>query len=1367
MAYDTNCHEWKRYWYKRGIQLPYKDGFFEPEKISMVSDEFSVVPIQEILNNPCLVLLGEAGLGKSTIIEQTVTELKEETLGESIQEILYCDLRLISSEESLNKSIFENKIFVDWISSNHKLYIFLDSFDEGLLQVGVLANLLADKLKNYDVSRLMLRVACRTGVFPSTFEQDLYKLWGEENVGVFQLAPLSSENIITACDNYDIDGKTFFKDVIDLEIQAFSSNPVTLEMLLKMYRSNKQLLKSKIQLYEQGCRTLCSETNEKRKINNNTRGIVPVDKRIEIAMLLAAVTIFCNKSTINKGVFEEGKLLIDELLSIAYQKYGYTNEEVEEVLGTALFTERNQNEYGWAHLSYAEFLAARFLHKKEFSDEQILSLILQSEDDNRRVIPQLHQTTAWIASYRSDIFEIVSNKDPDVLCLSDMAGLNGKQKEVLVDGLLKKCDENYMYHRYGNDTFYRNLYHTNLAKQLQKFLKNESRTEHVQKTVLHIVYFCNLYEFTPNLLNLIENNRYSYLSYEALHVFFKLANEEQKKLSLRMLGKISNKCDIRICKELYPKHVHVEEILELLQKNYFPDSDIKSDVTLLIKPLSKEDLITMLLKLHEITMYNKSKKMDEILDIVLMHSYDYWDYKKLQESWISIANERFNRLGTPILKTSYINDFQERFQDKFISDFNKRLLLIKSIWRSNKSVGIVELVSSELELVNKSDLEYLVSSVAEEQEESFQKLLVNLVAHFFNPNDPESIKICEPLYKFQRFLKNHLYEVPLASLEANAFKKIYKNSIQKSKSNGFRKPSRNQLIKHIVKLDENLIESWVNFVKPMYSIFQPFLLDKRSLSKSDGWKLLNEEEYQIVVEAAKNFLLMSQKKGVAEDDIRNDVNPILEAVQLIWEYEKEFVNSWDLDMWSKMYKYITQPEADSYVNGDDLFKLAYIHASKTTSNLLLKVLSEPRSSGSWSGARAIAERRILHCADEFLVNEIIETLNKPNIRLTSRGDLYKLLIAIGSKRALEYVENLVKLRHASLANCKRGIEAACALMEKDKNGGSSLISPLLRSSDDGEKRFFILTIQRYAKDRRNYFFLNTWNFEELKSLYIFLHENKKSIKNDYHFKNEDWKRAIIEKFEEKENSLGLSYLFELNRTLPDCKYVQLYWEKVRTTYFREVWVPPTIGVLFEMIDNTNKEPISNGKQLVSAIYKSLSDFEKEMNTSENPLVEQLWNVIQDIYLPKNETMLSNNLKRHLSYDLEKKGVILNREVEVFHKQGGIPGERIDIKVDVPLDRNDSESLKAYIEVKGCWNPGLEKDMENQLIKRYMLNRQCTNGLYIIGWFNCPQWTLKEDSRRPPNYSLVEAREKFSEQAESLSRRYGVDVKALVLDLSLK
>ncbi|MCY9255599.1 hypothetical protein MOE92_10700 [Bacillus spizizenii] len=1364
MVSNVYCHEWHRYWYERGQQLPYKDGFFELKNKSMLSDKFSIVTIQELLYNPCLVLLGEAGLGKSTIIEQTVKELKE-TLGESTEKILYCDLRLISSEESLNKSIFENRVFVDWVSSKHKLNLFLDSFDEGLLQVGVLANLLADRLKNYDVSRLMLRVACRTGVFPSTFEQDLCDLWGIENLGIFQLAPLSSANIITACNNYDINGKEFLKDITNLQIQAFSSNPVTLEMLLKMYKSNKLLLKSKVQLYEQGCRTLCNETNEKRRTNNKTRGNVPVDKRLEIAMLLAAVTIFCNKSTINKGIFEEGKLLIDEILSISYQKYAYTYEEVEEVLGTALFTERGQNEYGWAHLSYAEFLAARFLHEKAFSDEQVLSLILQSEDDNKHVIPQLHQTTAWISNYMSEIFDIVVSKDPDVLCLSDVAELNGKQKEVLVDSLLKKYDENYMYHRYGSDTFYRNLYHENLAKQLRNFLENESRTEHVQKAVVHIAYFCNLNEFAEELLSLVENNRYSYLSWEALHVFFSLANEEQKKLSMDILGQISNKCDILICEELYPNYVCVEDILELLKNNYFSDSNIKREVTCLIRPLSKDDLITLLHELYEITVNNQLKNIDQILDIVLIHSYDSWDYEKLQEVWINIASERFNRLGTPILKTSYINDFHERFNGKFISDFNKRLLLIKSIWRNKTNIGIVDLVSSKFELVNENDIEHLVLAVVEEQEESFQKLLVNLIAHFFNPLNPKCIRVCEPLYKLQFFLKNHLDDVLLFSLEANALKNIYENSIPKSRNNNFRRPSREKLLKHLLKFDENLNINWIEFVKEMYSEFKFLQFDEYSLCKSDGWKLLNEVEHQKIVEAAKLFLSKFQTKELDEEDMRGNAYPVLEAIQLIWEHEKEFIESRNLDIWTKIYKYVTHSTADNYLNGKDFFKLAYVHAPKNTTDILLKVLSKPRSIGSWNGGRAIAERRILYCADDFLVNEIIETLNKPNIRLTSRGDLYKLLIVIGSKRAIEYVKDLVEMRYTSLANCKKGIEAVCALMEKDKYGGCSLISPLLSANDNREKRFLILAIARYAKDRRSYSFFNTWKIEELKNLYIFFHENKKNIKN--FFEIEDWKKAILERLKEKENSLGLSYLYELSRTIPDCKYVQLYWEKVRVTYFREAWVPPTIGVLFKMIDNTKVKPISNGKQLVSAIVKSLSEFENELNATENPLVDQFWNLFKGKYLPKNETILSNTLKRHLSYDLEKKGIIFNREVEVFHNQGGASGERIDIKVDAPIDRNKTESLKAYIEVKGCWNTDLETAMEYQLIKRYMNNRQCTNGIYVIGWYNCPQWTLNDDSRKPPNYSLIDAREKFSKQAESLSRKYNVKVKAVVLDLSLK
>lgn len=86
------------------------------------------------------------------------------------------DLRSVSSDTRLDNLIFKNDIFINWMNGEYDLYLFLDSLNEGLLQVGTLAEILIENFKEVDISRLKLRVACRTGVLPSTFETELKSL---------------------------------------------------------------------------------------------------------------------------------------------------------------------------------------------------------------------------------------------------------------------------------------------------------------------------------------------------------------------------------------------------------------------------------------------------------------------------------------------------------------------------------------------------------------------------------------------------------------------------------------------------------------------------------------------------------------------------------------------------------------------------------------------------------------------------------------------------------------------------------------------------------------------------------------------------------------------------------------------------------------------------------------------------------------------------------------------------------------------------------------------------------------------------------------------------------------------------------------
>lgn len=1361
-------YPWKRYWYKRGITMPEENGFLKIENTGGLPGENRVFLYDMVDDKQCLILLGDAGLGKTTVMRKTVQKIRQYLKDGT--KILSVDLRRINNKSELDHLIFQNPDFTGWLKNKYTLYLFLDSMDEGLLQTGLLGDLIIEKLKNMDISRLRLRIACRTGVFPSDFENELTELWGKEHIEVYQLAPLSKENVKLACEYWDFNAEEFLKVVCDRQIQSLAGTPVTLEMLLNMYKNNnKTLTSSKIKLYEEGCRILCSEMNPKRYENKVLGGDVPTAKRMDIAMLMGAITMFCNKGSFTQGMVEKGGVSIDKFLDVIFDKFGYTKYDVKEVLGSALFSEKQQNVYSWAHLSYAEFFAAKFVQKYKFTTEQILSLILQSEDRNERVIPQLHYTTAWIASFLDEVFYAILRKDPDVLCLADLSQMADRKREDLVGSLLTKYDSCSEYLRYGNPSCYKNLKHKNLTTQLTKFIGDENRSDFSKKIAIRIAYECRLRNMAKDVLNLAADS--SYLAHDAIYIFFKLCGEKEKKVSLKILSSTSPDLAAYIFKNLYPNDANIHEIFAYLKNNYFCADQIYQQVTSLVEYLSISDLKSLMDKFYKyIIKSDKSDLCEDVVDVILIYSWKYIDQKLIGKIWIDIAVGRFEYLGTPIVNTVFTNSYHLDFCDSFKSDIAHRMNLLKKIWMNNKNVNFSRIKNSKLVLVGEDDLDVLLSYIISEEDRSYKGWLFSLLISIFNLDKSKKITHYESVYNELNLIRNDMQKISSIKDKISKLKKEcdFKKAQSNTHSIFDHGPSKEKLINIVKNLKNNAVKYWPDFTNeacdPFYYISNSF---DCSLTKSMGWKLLSEYERKISIDAANEFLLSFDEKDY---NCQTSILPVLEAVQLVWETNFCIIEHWDSKMWEKMMDYFINPTSSNYAYEKGCFKLAYNYAPAKVMKLLLDEMVIKRSLGEWSGSRQIAENRIRICADSLFLNRIKETLQANKMALTSRGDLFKLLIELDSTSS-EYLDKIINSRFNSFSAFKIAIEAVCSLMERDPKGGRNLIIPILNSSDYRTVRFMISALKRYSSDRRDYTFLKTWNMQNLGYLYLFIHNHQKELNKNWKFGADEWKKIIIDKIEEKNDMKSKALLFKLRQSIPDCKFVLKSWERVRMSYFREVWTPPSINVILAMLDNSKLKPITNGRQLLNALRDSLFNLEKDLKECENPLIELLWNKYEGNRIPKEEKDLSNLLKWYLKKDLKKRVVVLNREVQVSDYQGGIPGERIDIKVDVPLSGNrddSSESLSAYIEMKGCWSPGLETSMEKQLVMRYMLNRRCDYGLYIIGWFNCPQWSLKDNRKaKAPTYSYDEAKEKFEKQALFLSSKYNININAIVLDLTLK
>lgn len=141
-------YDWTRYWYPRGESIALDGtGFpFDPgilNKNLATFDSFS--------HHQCLVLFGEPGTGKSTVLESEF-KAAEQAAAAVGNAAMFRDLGIYSSDAALIRDIFENGKFMEWAERRHVLELFLDSLDECRLRVESIDGLLLSMLKRYDLS---------------------------------------------------------------------------------------------------------------------------------------------------------------------------------------------------------------------------------------------------------------------------------------------------------------------------------------------------------------------------------------------------------------------------------------------------------------------------------------------------------------------------------------------------------------------------------------------------------------------------------------------------------------------------------------------------------------------------------------------------------------------------------------------------------------------------------------------------------------------------------------------------------------------------------------------------------------------------------------------------------------------------------------------------------------------------------------------------------------------------------------------------------------------------------------------------------------------------------------------------------------
>jgi hypothetical protein len=449
------------------------DGFLDPSAaIASTADTVTsgtlIAPAVAAMAG-ALVLLGEPGVGKTTVfggLTEGLPGIDEASQGEhallwldaarltelSFQELLGRRLqalpeapRLAGTTANAPRAPIVAESSPD--SRDGTLTIVLDQVDESPMLRWLAADVAA-AMKGRDTSRLRVLLACRTADYPGALTPVLRDVVG--GCVLADLAPLTRAEAVTLAASADVDGQVDGEAVVAAAVAAgagaLASVPLTLELLVRVFREAGVLEGSPADLFARGARLLADEHDDRRRAADT---VTSLDQRLAIAGRIAARLLLAGRRTVWCGSdLDTGRLDVPagSLASGTEQTpsgpFDVTSAMVAATLRTALFTGRGEDRLAFRHSSLAAYLAVCHLGEHQVPHPQLATLFLVSGDDATTSIPvPLRETAAWLVALDPAHSDWLTAADPESLAAHSVVVDSAAMKALVVRGLLERAPQ--------------------------------------------------------------------------------------------------------------------------------------------------------------------------------------------------------------------------------------------------------------------------------------------------------------------------------------------------------------------------------------------------------------------------------------------------------------------------------------------------------------------------------------------------------------------------------------------------------------------------------------------------------------------------------------------------------------------------------------------------------------------------------------------------------------------------------------------------------------------------------------------------------------------------------------------------------------
>lgn len=1338
-------------------------------------------------DNHCLVLLGEPGIGKSTSLEEEGQRLHG-ILPEPEKQSMYVNLADYGDESRLIRDLFESDNFKSFEQSDYSLYMLLDSLDECALlmeQVPIIIGKELEKRKDI-LPRLHIRISCRTNAWSFVLRNRLPIFFESLGYQELNLCPLRWLDVEIASEAEGISTSDFKDAIAVADVTPLASTPLDLNLLISEYIENGTLPDSKFELFENVCRKRATEWSDVRKDLRKSGGTgnLTANQRLAIAARIAEVSIFCDKPYF---AVEEPPNTDDSVFLTLSELCGYTEkvdgidvevteEAVFEVLGTAFFSGRGPNLFGFTHKAFTEFLASYYFKIKEIQTDRILQLMRSANDSHGRIPLQFHGIASWIGSWNAEVLTELATNHPKLLLKGDLSQFGETAKRQIVNTFLSQISTGNEKYDWEYWKHYRKLNYPTIGEHLRTWIECKENSRFVRAEAIRIAERCQATELQDLFVDIIlDDVELLEIRGDAARALSIVGDLDHKREILPLLNNISNEDtedDLRgnLLRVLWPDVITTESLFENLPVP--KRSSLMGSYASFLTYKLPDDL--------------KAEHLPSALEWVrrLVGSENH-DIRRLSDKILLAALKEADLVGHTALTCLALIEQHHLIQDRdtrteasnVLEDPELRHSLLLAIIQNSSAPDRMlayEIRNSNPAFVTIGDFGWILERFMSDYDPQFREVWEFLILQTLdrtNVNQVDQlIEASEESTLIAQTFSGYLKSVQLDSEEARELRRNHERWVSPHiKTMPMHQgPSQSERIESTLQqIKAGNHDAWAALPYQMANeTMEEGEFPSNDITNDPGWGKSDERTRSRIVNSAIDYLKKATpnaEEWIGRSEIRlGDIAPF-QAFYLLWRYYPDRLALLDQSIWRRWAAYFLGPILINDINDPayDLVHEAYIHAPDEIVETLLRII--------WIEAVSGKSIRILDkvktCVDRRMGDALFALLHDMEIVPENWGALLTFLVRNNYEPAVERATEILSGQSNEQYRELMIIAASTLLKYRPEESWTSIwevISKDIQLGKDILKRY----AHRFDVYSEGYHSLTVDAFRDL---FIWLaqqfpfgedpvHDGAYSPSDDDHVR--EFRNGILAMLKAMGTLESVEAIDYIKNSLPEHKeWLNRVAIDARDTRIQKSWIPLEPQDFLKFVCEPDSVLITDPSELQEQVLEGLKKYEASLH-GETAVIENLWNEIsKGVFRPKDENHFSDNVKIYLDHYLKGRNIVCAREAEARR------GDETDIIVMAKIPGRDP--IKVIVESKGCWHQDVEKNMEDQLVGRYLHENQCRHGIYLVGWFICPKWNkavYREQKTVIPD--IEEAREIYDEKARKLSHD-DLSVKVFVMDTGLR